>query len=139
VKRLYDSARWKRRRAAQLRSEPFCRLCEDRGRVTEATVADHIEPHRGDPVKFDGPLQSLCASCHSAIKQSQEQTGHIRGHDRAGNPLDRSHPWNRGGEVQGPDEPAPTTVSRDIFFQSQLVGPPGRARELMQEVCRRME
>ena len=67
-----------------------------RGRVTAASVADHVEPHRGDPVKFEGPLQSLCASCHSSIKQSLERTGRIKGHDRRGNPIDPMHPWNRG-------------------------------------------
>jgi 5-methylcytosine-specific restriction enzyme A len=34
--------------------------------VASATVADHITPHKGDPVLFWDPdnLQSLCAACH---------------------------------------------------------------------------
>src|SRR6266404_1730756 len=33
--------------AHQLRIEPLCRLCLEAGRVTPATVADHVTPHRG--------------------------------------------------------------------------------------------
>lgn len=92
---LYNRA-WRRRRAAQLRAHPTCRLCEElRGLVRAATVADHIQPHRGDPVLFAGRLQSLCAGCHSSWKQQLETTGHFRGSDLTGVPLDPNHPWNR--------------------------------------------
>jgi 5-methylcytosine-specific restriction protein A len=97
---LYDR-HWRRRRAEQLRREPLCKLCQDlHDRVTGATVADHVTPHRGDPGLFRGPLQSLCASCHSTTKQQIELTGRIRGCDVNGHPLDPQHPWNveaRGG------------------------------------------
>jgi hypothetical protein len=37
-----------------------------------ATVADHIEPLKGDPVRFwYGELQSLCVDCHDVLKQQQ--------------------------------------------------------------------
>ena len=95
---LYDSARWRRRRLEQLRTHPLCKLCMDlRARVTAASVADHITPHRGDPVLFEGPLQSLCKSCHSSWKQQQESGGRIRGCDIKGMPLDPGHPWNTSG------------------------------------------
>jgi hypothetical protein len=55
------------------------------GIVTIATVADHVEPHRGNMDLFwHGPLQSLCATHHSGAKQSAEATGRkmtITGHD----------------------------------------------------------
>jgi 5-methylcytosine-specific restriction protein A len=58
--------RSRRRRAYQLQQEPLCRICLARGLITPATVADHIKPHRGDWNEFRlGPLQSLCAACHS--------------------------------------------------------------------------
>ena len=58
--------RWAERRTAQLLEEPFCRECAMRGLRIPATDVDHIEPHRGDVTKFtEGPLQSLCHSCHS--------------------------------------------------------------------------
>lgn len=94
---LYDR-QWRKRRLAQLQAEPLCKLCMDlHGRVTQATVADHIVPHRGDPVLFAGPLQSLCASCHSSLKQQVENSGRMRGSDANGMPLDPAHPWNRSG------------------------------------------
>lgn len=93
-KSLYDR-HWRKRRSEQLRLHPLCRLCADIwGRVTAATVADHITPHRGNPVLFAGPLQSLCASCHSGWKQQLETSGRIRGCDASGIPLDRAHHWN---------------------------------------------
>ena len=93
--KLYDR-RWRKRRAQQLQDEPLCRLCKQlRGVVTPATVADHITRHRGDPELFEGPLQSLCKPCHDSWKQEQETTGHIRGCDLSGNPIDPAHPWNQ--------------------------------------------
>ncbi len=44
--------------------------------MVAATVADHVEPHRGDPVKFwEGRLQSLCKPCHDRDKQREENGG----------------------------------------------------------------
>jgi 5-methylcytosine-specific restriction endonuclease McrA len=92
--RLYGR-RWAKKRAAQLEIEPFCRLCASAGHMTRATVADHIEPHRGDPVAFwNNELQSLCETCHNAVKQAQEKTGHLRGCDLDGVPLDPKHHWS---------------------------------------------
>jgi 5-methylcytosine-specific restriction enzyme A len=72
--RGYDYA-WQKRRAMHLRANPLCAYCLDKGLVEPATVADHITPHRGDPDLFNGPLQSLCASCHSSDKAKQEGRG----------------------------------------------------------------
>jgi hypothetical protein len=77
-RKWYFTARWKRTAAAQLAEEPLCRNCMKHGRVTAATVCDHVEPHRGDPDKFwNGPFQSLCDQapwrCHSSVKQSAER------------------------------------------------------------------
>ena len=64
--KLYDDPRWERRRKLQLSEHPWCELwCKEKGIYTPATVADHVEPHRGDPVKFfTGKLQSACKICH---------------------------------------------------------------------------
>jgi 5-methylcytosine-specific restriction enzyme A len=84
-------------RAEQLRSNPLCRMHEAQGRVVAATVADHIEPHKGDEEKFfdANNLQSLCKPCHDSHKQSQEATGYLRGNDTKGQPLDPNHHWNK--------------------------------------------
>ena len=70
----YWSQRWRRKAKAQLAAEPCCRMCEAENRVTEAKVADHIIPHRGDVALFwSGKLQSLCPRCHSSTKQREER------------------------------------------------------------------
>lgn len=101
MKRLYDSRRWRNKRARQLAEHPLCKMCWDmRARVTPATVADHIVPHRGDSELFwDGALQSLCASCHSSIKQQMETSGFVKGSKLDGMPLDPNHPWNTPGGI----------------------------------------
>ncbi len=84
---LYNARSWRKRRTEQLRREPLCRYCARLGRVTEATVADHIEPHRGDLVKFAGPLQSLCKLCHDSVKAREEGGSPLIGVDAEGWPL----------------------------------------------------
>lgn len=72
-------------------------MCLDKGLVVAATVADHIEPHHGDEVKFwFGALQSLCASHHSGAKAEQERKGYSTEIGVDGWPVDRHHPANRG-------------------------------------------
>ena len=42
----YADRRWRAKRDDQPQREPLCRYCKQRGRITVADVADHIEPHR---------------------------------------------------------------------------------------------
>lgn len=68
------------------------------GQTVEATVADHVVPHRGDiELFFEGRLQSLCKPCHDAHKQAQEHSagGILRGAGLDGAPLDLAHPWHQ--------------------------------------------
>jgi 5-methylcytosine-specific restriction enzyme A len=54
-------------------------MCQACGLVVPATVADHIEPHRGDWNKFlTGKLQSLCFDCHNTDKAYIDKHGHVR-------------------------------------------------------------
>ena len=70
---LYQNNAWKAIRKEQLQKQPLCEFCLARGRITSATVCDHIEPHRGDLERFwSGPFQSLCGPCHSTDKQRIE-------------------------------------------------------------------
>lgn len=97
----YHTTRWRKRRAYQLADEPLCRMCEDQGRITEATVADHIEPHNGDYDKFwHGKLQSLCATCHNVRKQRIERSGYSAACDVDGMPIDPGHPWRREDDAK---------------------------------------
>ena len=85
----YSTQRWQRLRTAHLSSEPCCRYCDHMGRVTPATVVDHIVPLREDRDRaFDATnLQSLCGLCHSAAKQREELGGVPIGCDIEGIPL----------------------------------------------------
>lgn len=93
---LYKTGRWQRLRQAQLTAEPCCKYCDAAGRVTAATIVDHIVPHKGDEALFFDPdnLQSLCKSHHDSTKQREEHKGAIIGGDVDGIPLDPAHHWN---------------------------------------------
>ena len=71
----YNNTRWRALRKEQLQKEPLCAECARAGKVVAASHCDHVEPHKGDQVKFwAGPFQSLCAPCHSS-KTSAEDGG----------------------------------------------------------------
>lgn len=94
--RGYDRE-WERVRSRQLHREPLCRYCAEQGIVEPATEVDHVIPVRVRPdLRLDeSNLQSLCETCHRAVKQSEERTGHRRGCTVEGIPLDPKHHWNR--------------------------------------------
>lgn len=51
-----------------LNNYPLCAMCEKAGRVTPATVVDHLEEVATHPEKrleWDN-LQALCAPCHNS-------------------------------------------------------------------------
>jgi 5-methylcytosine-specific restriction enzyme A len=59
--------KWRIARKAFLKQHPLCAGCQSKGILKAAKVADHITPHKGDPVLFwdQSNWQSLCLSCHS--------------------------------------------------------------------------
>lgn len=62
---LYDR-KWQARRRVFLAEHPWCEDCLELLIYTPATDVHHVEPHRGDPVKFvTSPLRALCHACHS--------------------------------------------------------------------------
>lgn len=65
----YGLARWKRLAAQCLARDPVCKICHR----APSTIADHVEPHRGNEHKFwYGALQGLCKPCHDRVKQRRE-------------------------------------------------------------------
>ena len=63
---LYNSGAWRRIRTIQLRKASLCQHCLEEGRLTVATVCDHINPVWESWQDFcRGPFQSLCRQCHS--------------------------------------------------------------------------
>lgn len=72
TERGYDY-RWQRYRTMYLSEHPLCAACLKADKVVEATVVDHIIPHRGDMKLFWDPNnhQPLCKPCHD-IKTAKE-------------------------------------------------------------------
>ena len=91
--------RWERARNLYLTLYPTCRMCAEQGRITAATLVDHITPHRGDPVLFwdEQNWQGLCVPHHNSTKQAEEKRGYTIGCDVHGMPIDPKHPWNQPG------------------------------------------
>jgi 5-methylcytosine-specific restriction endonuclease McrA len=86
----------------QLRIEPLCATCLAAGKVTAATVADHVTPHRGDVNSFwTGRLQSLCSRCHESTKKLVERHGYLPDVGVDGLPIDKNHPVYRRDEWSG--------------------------------------
>jgi len=46
------NGRWEKARTRFLKAQPLCVRCMEQGRLTRATVVDHIIPHRGDAKLF---------------------------------------------------------------------------------------
>jgi hypothetical protein len=91
----YNKRRWRDRVAKhQLKIEPMCRMCRAKGLIVLASVADHIDKHEGDQIKFwFGELQSLCTECHNRSKQQIEVRGFVSDIGVDGFPTDPKHPF----------------------------------------------
>ena len=64
---FYHSHEWKHLRQNYLIEHPFCMECWKKGKLTRATVVDHIVPiKQGGPELDESNLQALCASCHGS-------------------------------------------------------------------------
>lgn len=89
-KRLYASTAWRALRQAQLLANPLCVMCKEEGRLTAASVVDHIKPWRGDLALFydAGNLQSLCKLHHDSSKQRAEKGGTSKATGLDGWPID---------------------------------------------------
>jgi 5-methylcytosine-specific restriction protein A len=60
--------KWRKLRKLFLQKNPLCHKCKQDGKYVEATVVDHIEPHRGDDKLMwdENNWQSLCKPCHDS-------------------------------------------------------------------------
>jgi 5-methylcytosine-specific restriction protein A len=89
--KFYNTRKWRDHiRPQHLKEHPLCVFCEKIGRVTAATVVDHIKPHKGDERLFYDRrnLQSLCKQCHDSNKQAMERSGVMKfAFDENGNPI----------------------------------------------------
>lgn len=62
---------WQKARKIFLQHHPLCIMCTNEGRVTPATVVDHIINHKGNEKLFwdIGNWQPLCKKHHDSDKQ----------------------------------------------------------------------
>ena len=58
-------------RKARLRNEPLCRICKAEGRITLATVPDHILPLAKGGTDTDDNIRCLCADCHDTVTRQE--------------------------------------------------------------------
>lgn len=84
---LYNSRRWRGsdskkgtdglRYRVLVEANFICAMCNELEEDPRNLVADHIIPHKADPLLFfyRANLQCLCASCHSSRKQAMERRG----------------------------------------------------------------
>ena len=81
----YNTAQWRKHRAAQLSTHPMCAACLCRGVVTPALHVDHVFPWAqiGEVAFYANLFQSLCATCH-ATKTQLEQRGVFRYYKEVG-------------------------------------------------------
>jgi 5-methylcytosine-specific restriction endonuclease McrA len=76
----YGSGRWRKLRAQVIKANPWCVMCKAAHISRQATIVDHIRPHRGDESLFWDVrnLQPICKPCHDGAKQAFERSGKIR-------------------------------------------------------------
>lgn len=110
-KRNVYGGRWAKVRLAFLNEHPLCVMCQEQGRITAATVVDHIIPHRLKEALESGNkesiakaqalfwdaknFQSLCELHHNSTKQRIEKSGKVIGCNADGIPLDPNSHWNK--------------------------------------------
>lgn len=75
----YNTRLWSKLRIIQLSKQPLCQACISLGKVTQATVVDHLFPWNqiGSQAFVANIFQSLCPECHS-VKTNLEQQGICR-------------------------------------------------------------
>lgn len=95
----YNTAAWKRLRAAKLAREPLCEYCPAGEKIKPATQVDHrlAINKGGSPWAWDN-LASTCERCHSRKTAYIDRLGKgrvpVKGCDPlTGLPLDRGHWW----------------------------------------------
>ena len=66
--------KWRVESKRYLQEHPLCVRCYSEGKVTQATVVDHITPHRGDNTLFwdKSNWQSLCKHCHDVKTKTED-------------------------------------------------------------------
>jgi 5-methylcytosine-specific restriction protein A len=88
MRRLYG-ARWAKASKAFRWAHPLCAECDRAGRLTPATVVDHVVPHRGDVAKFwDSDNWAALCKHHHDLKTARDDGGFGNRSTRRGGPVE---------------------------------------------------
>lgn len=71
-------------RRALLEAEPLCRECKKGGRVTIATIADHVHSMALNGRRATQELQPICGPCSAAKTLSEAREGSKRAREGGG-------------------------------------------------------
>lgn len=74
VKRI-SGRKLQAQRHALFTREPLCRVCKAAGRVTLASVRDHIVPLAEGGQDMDDNVQPLCGDCHDEKTATESRRG----------------------------------------------------------------
>ncbi len=55
--------------------EPYCRMCREQGRLTVATIRDHVVPLAEGGLDVEGNTQPLCQSCSDSKTRDEARRG----------------------------------------------------------------
>jgi 5-methylcytosine-specific restriction protein A len=68
--------KWQVARKKFLKEYPLCAKCQEKNKLTRATVVDHIIPHRGDGTLFwdKSNWQALCKRCHDKKTMTEDKS-----------------------------------------------------------------
>lgn len=66
---------WRTERNRFLKVNPLCVRCKEEGRLVQATVVDHVIPHRVDKKLFwdESNWQALCKRCHDKKTMTEDR------------------------------------------------------------------
>lgn len=102
MRRIYNTTTWRRFRAQQLRREPLCVMCLERGITKPGKDVDHILPLKegGQPFDFAN-VRSLCHEDHSRVTRAAAAGKELitKGCTLDGRPLDPNHWWNKSEKL----------------------------------------
>ena len=74
-KRVYKGRTLQRERARLFNANPLCAECERQGRVTVATIRDHIIPLAEGGQDTADNIQGLCEECHNKKTAAESKRG----------------------------------------------------------------
>jgi 5-methylcytosine-specific restriction protein A len=122
--------RWTQASIRHRKRNPLCEFCKRAGRVTQATLVDHIIPRAQAPELMWDPdnWQSLCDNCHNVTKQQQEHYGYHNMVDDSGWPVDPQHPANGGAHTSKQAYSIPHWVRPSRIPVHLVCGPPGSGK-----------